>query len=297
MELRQLEYFAAVVRHGHFGRAAEDVYITQSALSQQIGRLEQELGVTLLLRTSKGVELTPAGLDFLDHAQDILRGVADARATIDDHLGAVRGIARVAATACDSGALPAALISFHRAHPRVQLSLRNGSAVQVVELVSTGVVDAGIVGVHDDEPKLPAGVNARVISQESLGVVCATDDPIAGQATATIDALRGVPVILPERGTALRDLIAAACAAAGFSPLPLFETSDPRTIAHLAAAGLGISAVPVSWLRGDRPPIGIATFAAPAPRYEVALLSATEGHLPVRQLLVDHLTRHFATVA
>ncbi len=210
MELRQLEYFAAVVRHGHFGRAADDVYITQSALSQQIGRLEQELGLTLLLRTSKGIELTPAGLDFLDHAQAILQRVAGARAAIDDHLGAVRGMARVAATAYDSGAVPAALISFHRAYPRIQLSLRNASAPGVVELVGTGAVDVGIVGVHGDEPRLPAGVEARVVSEEPLGLVCAPDNPLVHRGHATIDALRGVPVILPERGTALRELIAAS---------------------------------------------------------------------------------------
>jgi DNA-binding transcriptional LysR family regulator len=73
MELRQLEYFAAVVRHGHFGRAAQDVYVTQSALSQQISRLEDELGLTLLMRSPKGVELTPAGLEFIDHARGIHR--------------------------------------------------------------------------------------------------------------------------------------------------------------------------------------------------------------------------------
>ena len=140
-------------------------------------------------------------------------------------------------------------------------------------------------------------MEARVVSEEPLGLVCAPDNPLVHRGHATIDALRGVPVILPERGTALRELIAATCAAAGFSPLPLFETSDPRTIRHLAAAGLGISAIPTSWLRGDGPPIGLAELVAPPPGYQVALLSATAGRLPVRQLLVDHLTRCFGAPA
>lgn len=85
MELRQLEYFAAVARHRHFGRAATEVYVTQSALSQQIARLEAELGVKLLARTAKGVEMTPAGEELNDHAATILHQVASARAAIDGH--------------------------------------------------------------------------------------------------------------------------------------------------------------------------------------------------------------------
>ena len=65
MEIRQLEYFAAVARHRHFTRAADELYVTQSALSQQVRRLEDELGIALLLRTSRGVELTPTGADLL----------------------------------------------------------------------------------------------------------------------------------------------------------------------------------------------------------------------------------------
>ena len=70
MELRQLEYFAAVARHRHFTRAADELYVTQSALSQQVRRLEEELGIALLLRTSRGVEVTPAGADLLASVRD-----------------------------------------------------------------------------------------------------------------------------------------------------------------------------------------------------------------------------------
>jgi DNA-binding transcriptional LysR family regulator len=293
MELRQLEYFAAVVRHGHFGRAAQDVYVTQSALSQQISRLEDELGLTLLMRSPKGVELTPAGLEFIDHARGILGRVAEARAAIDDHLGAVRGVARVAATTYDSRGLAEALVSFHRGFPRVQLALQHGSAGQVIDLLSSGAVDVAMLAITDARPKLPAAISTRIISEEPLRLVCAPRSPLAGRADATIDELRGMPVIMPERGTALRELISASCAGAGFSPLPFFETSDPRTIRRLAGSGLGVSVVPESWLLDDGPLVGTAELAPPMPVYRVALLANGEGRLPVRELLVDHLTRSF----
>jgi DNA-binding transcriptional LysR family regulator len=297
MELRQLEYFTAVVRHGHFGRAAQDVYVTQSALSQQIARLEDELGLTLLVRSTKGVELTPAGAEFLAHARAILDQVAEARAAIDDHLGAVRGVARVAATPYDAPALPAALVAFHRVWPGLQLALRHGSAAQVLELLNGGAVDVAVLAVHDGEPAVPAGIASRVIASEPLALVCAPRSPLAGRSDVSFEALRGVPVIMPERGTALRAAISAGCAAAGFSPLPFFETSDPGTVRELSAAGLGVGVVPRSWSAdADGPAIGSAAFAGPAPIYRVALLAGTAGRLPVRDLLVEHLTGYFSSL-
>jgi DNA-binding transcriptional LysR family regulator len=135
MDLRQLEYFAAVARHRHFTRAAEELYVTQPALSQQIRRLEQELGLALLLRTSSGVELTEAGADLLARAEDILADVERARAAMDEHAGVLRGVVRVAAAAGEPLRLPAELAAFHRGHPGVRITLRQGSAREVVELL------------------------------------------------------------------------------------------------------------------------------------------------------------------
>ena len=124
MELRRLEYFVAVARHGNFTRAADALWITQSALSQQVRRLEAELGVALLRRTSRGAELTAAGEELLPRAEAILAEVAQARADLDRHAGATRGRVRVAATTMDSLRLPSALAAFHRVHPGLQIALR-----------------------------------------------------------------------------------------------------------------------------------------------------------------------------
>ncbi|MCZ4493032.1 MAG: LysR family transcriptional regulator, partial [Conexibacter sp.] len=94
MDLRQLEYFAAVARHRHFRRAAEDLYVTQSAVSQQVRRLEAELGVALLRRNPGShppVDVTPAGEELLARAEAILADVAGARAAMDQHAGTLRG--------------------------------------------------------------------------------------------------------------------------------------------------------------------------------------------------------------
>src|ERR1700712_1580244 len=111
MDLRQLEYFAAVARHRHFRRAAESLYVTQSAVSQAVRRLEAELGLELR-RTSRGVEVTAAGAELLGRAEAILADVADARAAMDEHAGTLRGGVRVAATSGDALTLAPALARF-----------------------------------------------------------------------------------------------------------------------------------------------------------------------------------------
>ncbi len=301
MELRQLEYLDAVVRHGGFVRAAQEVYVTQSALSQQITRLEAELGLALLRRGPKGVEPTPAGDEFLVHARAILGEVAEARASITEHLDGARGVVRVAATVYDSPGLPEALVAFHRHHPQVQLALHHGAAPQVIDQLAAGTADIAVLAVAGNGPKVPAHVTQRTLAAQRLWLVGAADDPLmlSGRARAEaalgteggleLDVLRGRPVIMPERGTALRELLGRAFTEAGFSPLPLFETSDPETIRQLVAAGLGLSVVPAGWLLKDGPPV--ATLPVALPAYRIAMLAGTEPRVPARDLLAEHLAR------
>ena len=285
MELRQLEYLAAVVSHGSFGRAAQAIYVTQSALSQQIARLEDELGLTLLYRGPKGVEPTPAGLEFLDHARAILGRVSEARAMVDDHLGAIRGVARVAATSYDARELPEALASFHRAHPQVQLAFQHASAAQIVEQLATGAADVAVLAVDGAGRKLPDHLSSQILVEEPLCLLTARGD----QLSPTIDDLRGRSVIMPGRGTALRSLLDDAFAHVGFSPLPRFETNDPQMIQQLVAAGLGVSIVPRSWLHGDDPATAAVELAEPLPAYRIALLATSQPRIPARDRLVEHL--------
>lgn len=294
MELRQLEYLAAVVSHGSFGRAAQEIYVTQSALSQQIARLEEELGLTLLYRGPKGVEPTPAGLEFLDHARAILGRVSEARAVVDDHLGAIRGVARVTATAYDSGALPVALAAFHRAHPQVQLSFQHSAAVQVVEQLATGLADVALLAPDAAYARLPDHIAQQTIAEEPLRLITARGDQLSGGADSpeggvTIDDLRGRSVIMPGRGTALRSLLDDAFGQVGFSPLPRFETNDPGTIRELVGTGLGVSIVPRSWLADHGPAVTSVELAQPLPSYRIALLSTTRPRIPARDRLVEHL--------
>jgi DNA-binding transcriptional LysR family regulator len=283
VELRRLEYFAAVARHGSFTRAAEELWITQSALSQQVRRLEAELGVALLRRTPRGTELTPAGEELLPRAEAILAEVARARASLDRHAGVTRGRVRVAATTMDTPRLPAALAAFHRAHPGLQIALRHAPAAEIAALVASGAADVGVASPHGDPPP---GVEAIALAEQPLRVILPPGDPLADG--ITLDDLRGRPFILAEPGTALRETVLAATQAAGFSPLPLFEVGDPLTVRYLVRAGLGISVVPASWLERPGPVVGAADLRDP-PRHRLQLLTPAAGGSPAGRLLHERL--------
>jgi DNA-binding transcriptional LysR family regulator len=280
MDLRQLECFAAVARHRHFTRAAEDLYLTQSAVSQQVRRLEAQLGLDLLRRTSHGVELTAAGEELLGRAEAILADVARARAAMHELAsGTVRGAVRVAATTGDAPGLPHALASFHRSHPGVRVALRHGTADEVVDLVRRGTADLAVAALRDGAAT--AGVEAAPLRPEPLVVLLPDGDELAGTDGVGLWALRERPFILGEPGTALRETVAAACEAAGFGPVPLFEVGDPATVRVLVAAGLGVAVVPSSWADGTPS----AALAAPAPVHEPRLLARPDGLTPAAALL------------
>ena len=263
MELRQLADPVAVARHGQFTRAADALWVTQSAISQQIRRLEAELGVTLLQRTPRGAELTAAGEDLCARAEVVLAEVARAREELSRHAGVTRGRVRIAATTTDAARLPRALAAFHREHPGLQLALRHASSAEVIGLVQTGAVDVGIAG-HPG--KAPAGLAAEPLADEPLRAMLPAGDPLAGRDLLpgelpaardliALGELRGRPFILAESGSLLRATVMAACQAAGFSPVPRSRspTGPPSAISSKPASGsassppLGSTQGPPTW--------------------------------------------------
>ncbi|MCW3004448.1 MAG: LysR family transcriptional regulator [Conexibacter sp.] len=293
MDLRQLEYFAAVARHRHFRRAAEDLYVTQSAVSQQVRRLEAELGVALLRRRAGAhppVEVTPAGEELLARAEAILADVAQARAAMDQHAGTLRGGVRTAATTGDALHLARGLARFGAEHPGVRVALRQGAPGEVLELVVKGSVDVAVAALPAAEAAtLGDELDAVGLGEEPLVLLVPPDDPLAGTTGVKLWDVRDRSFVLTEPGTALRESVLAACAEQGFGPVPLFEVGEPTAVRFLVGSGLGVSLVPASWLSMPGPDVGVATPAASAGRHALWLLSRRGGLTPVARLLHAHL--------
>jgi LysR family transcriptional activator of glutamate synthase operon len=257
MELRQLRAFVQVTRAGTFTRAAEELHLAQSAVSQSVGRLEAELGFELLRRTRDGVELTEAGSAVFERASEVVAG-ADA---IRSDLAALRGLLEgtvALGTMLPPGPidLPGLLASFHTAHPGIGVRVREGSAPEIMALLRREELDVAITGVDAD--RLDEGLAGEQMLTEELLLITPP-----GRPPLSLADLSGVPFIGYRRGSALRDTIDAALRDAGAAPQVVFENDELSSVREMVARSLGVSIVPRSTVDGEGPevaaiPIGLA---------------------------------------
>jgi DNA-binding transcriptional LysR family regulator len=246
VELRHLRYFVAVAEERHFGRAAERLHIAQPPLSQQIRRLEAELGVTLLHRTTRSVELAPAGEVLLARARDILAAVDGAT---EDTRRAARGeFGRLAVGFTGSATyelLPKLAAALRDALPGVVLDLRGEllTPAQVTRLLD-GTLDLGLLR----PPVRERALAVEVVRREPLVVVLPQAHPLAAEDAVPLEELAGEPfVVYPSHfRSVVHDAVEETCEAHGFLPRVALEVSETSTLVSFVAAGLGVSLVPES---------------------------------------------------
>jgi DNA-binding transcriptional LysR family regulator len=246
MDLRELEYFVAVAEERHFGRAAERLHVSQPPVSQSIRRLEAELGVTLLHRTTRSVELAPAGAVLLTRAREILASVDRAA---DDARRAARGeVGRLAVGFTGSATyalLPRLAAALGRELPGVALALRGEllTPAQVTELVN-GTLDLGVLR----PPVRERDLIVEVVRREQLIAVLPDSHPLAGAETIPLEQLANDPfVAYPSHfRSVLHDAVEQTCESHGFLPRVALEVSETATLVSFVAAGIGVSLVPES---------------------------------------------------
>jgi LysR family transcriptional activator of glutamate synthase operon len=247
MELRQLRAFVQVVNSGTFTRAADELHLAQSAVSQSVGRLEAELGFALLRRTSRGVELTEAGAAVYDRAREVVAG-ADA---IRSELAKLRGLLEgtiVLGTMLPPGPidLPGLLASFHTLHPGIGVRVREGSAPEILAAVQRDELDVAFTGVEPEA--LDDGLAGERMLSEALLLITPP-----GHRPLSLAELSGVPFIGYRRGSALRDTVDGALRAEAAEPEIVFESDELVSVRELVARSLGVSIVPRSTVEGDGP--------------------------------------------
>jgi DNA-binding transcriptional LysR family regulator len=246
MELRHLRYFVAVAEERHFGRAAARLHIAQPPLSQQIRRFEAELGEPLLYRTTRSVELSPAGVVLLERGREILAAVD---AAIEDARRAARGeYGRLAVGFTGSSTyelLPALAAALRRELPGVVLDLRGEllTPAQVARLLD-GTLDLGLLR----PPVRERALSLEVLRSEPLIAVLPRSHPLADTETVALERLKDEPfVTYPSHfRSVLHDAVEDACAAHGFTPVAAHEVAETATLVSFVAAGLGVSLVPAS---------------------------------------------------
>jgi DNA-binding transcriptional LysR family regulator len=249
MELRHLRAFVAVAEERHFGRAADRLHMAQPPLSQQIRRLESELGVELLHRTTRRVEVLPAGQLLLERARGIL---ADVEAAVDDARRAAAGeIGRLAIGFTGSATyalLPSLAGALRDELPGVELELRGEllTPAQVAGL-QDGTLDIALLR----PPVRERALALEVVRREPLVAVLPADHPLAELDEVPVQRLAGEPfVTYPSHfRSVLHDAVEDTCAAHGFTPTVALEVSETATLVSFVAAGIGVSLVPASVTR------------------------------------------------
>jgi LysR family transcriptional regulator, transcription activator of glutamate synthase operon len=289
MEIRQLRYFEAVVRHRHFTRAADELHIAQSALSHQVRRLEQELGVELLSRTTRSVQPTEAGELVAGRARTVLAETEALRGDVDELRGLVRGHVTVGAMLFGGELdIPAILASFADTFPDVEIGLREGTAQRMVEMLTDGSLDVAFA--LEVEP--PDGLERIELSGEELAVAMSPDHELAGDGPLSIDALANNRLIAFQRGSSTRARVDAALDSAQVEPRIALEANDFALVRSLVARGIGLAILPRSFLERPGAPITFRTLSPPL-TMRVALWWREGRRLsPAARAFVDFAAAH-----
>ncbi|KWN79941.1 LysR family transcriptional regulator [Burkholderia ubonensis] len=253
MELKQLRYFVAVAEELHFGRAAKRLFISQPALSFDIRKFEDALGVQLFARTSKSVALTNAGEVLLGEARRLLLQAAEAERLTVRSASGYAGRLRVGFVhSMLYRGLPDAVRRFEADHPGVEIVLSEMNTQAQVQAIQRGQIDLG----YAHWGHFPPEVDSTPIYSEPFVCCLPAGHPLARRRQVALAALADEPFILFPRDAAphYHDLIIAQCVNAGFSPLIRHEARLWQTILSMIEFGMGVALVPrvLQQVKSDR---------------------------------------------
>ncbi len=271
MDLRQLEYFVAVARLGHFTQSAEALHVGQPALSQAIRRLEKELGVELLDRGTHPIALTSAGRALLPHAEKVADAVAAARAEFGLIGGKPGGRVTLGVMAM-LGPAEQIVAEFHKAHPTVTLVLKEGLTRPLVDQLLSGQIDAMLATKMDPLPRQVEYFTAFVEPLVAMTPVGWTD-----KEKLPLSDLAGETVLLPPEGSGVRAIVEAALRREAKSWHTGPETNDLLRQRYLTAQGVGVTIVPEAAKSSDGAPVEFVPLATELNR-EVALMWRVDRH-------------------
>lgn len=239
--LRQLQCFRLVADLGSFTRAAQRLKLAQPALSSAIRELESELNLRLFNRTTRKVELTSAGAEFLQSVDRLMAELERAIEIAQDWSEQKRGRFVVAAPPfLASMILPAAISDYKLAYSAIEVRLIDTQTDVIVESVRSGAADFGVGTFADDEE----GIREEILFEDTLMVFARADQPIVRATKVSWRELRGAPLIALTRESGIRSLMDEAFDRIGQPVRPTYEVSHITTAIMLANVGLGLAILP-----------------------------------------------------
>lgn len=287
--LNQLEAFVAIARTGSFSAAARIVHVSQPALTTAIKNLEQQLGVALFERTSRGVTLTTAGRELLPTVDRLLTELNETLANVLSGTAPRGGTVTLACVpSAGSLFLPPLIASFNRLHPTVRIDVRDAMTEnrEIVRMVRSGDIDCGVASPMPDAAEL----QFRHLYDDELVAVLPPAQVSSGQENITWNELGALPLVGMASHSYLRMLIDQTFAAIGISKRPVTEVSLITTAVGMARAGLGAAVLPLRAARAcDLTGVSILGLVEPTVRRPIGFLYRSMAELsPAAKAFMKH---------
>ena len=271
MEVHQLRYFVAVADEGSFSRAAAKVRVSQPSLSQQIRKLEAEMGQPLFDRLPRSVVLTEAGRCLIDYARQILGSIGDARRCVDELKGEVAG--KVAVGAIPTIApyvLPGLVVTFQKHYPDVILEIVEDVTDSITRRIEVGELDVALASSCRPSPTL----RRESVGAEPLLALVPEKHPLAKKDVVELDDLKSQRFLLLHEMHCLSQQVNHLLESRRLRPEIALAGSQLSTIANMVAASIGVSIVPQMMVKHYATPGCVSLpFAPPVPERELNFLS------------------------
>jgi DNA-binding transcriptional LysR family regulator len=278
-----LRSFVVLAEERHFGQAALRLHVSQPALSKRLRRLEEMVGGALLVRGYRDVRLTEPGRVLLERARAVLREAGQAIEVSREAVRGEAGLLRIGfGVASIAELLPEVLLRFRRAHPRVQIEMRDMSSPAQVEALRRGEIDLGFVR----QPASEAGIEWVPILRERL--VAAVQPRSPWRDREGLRSLAPAPFVVCSRAVSASyyDHVVALCRAAGFAPRIVTETNDLFSLLQLVRAGVGVALVPSAAAAMRVPGVRLKKIAVAAAAWDIALARRKQDAGPLADAFV-----------
>lgn len=289
LDLKRLRVLRAVAEHGSFSAAADELYVSQSAVSQQIANLEAEVGEPLVLRLRSGPVLTDAGRVLVGHAESAMARLEQAERDLASLSGLEAGELRMVSFASASATVvTGAIARFRAAHPGIRLSLTEAEPEEALPALRRGRFDVGVVYDFEVHPFAPDPDLAMTpVIDERMHLALPPDHRLAGCEAVELGELAGESWLCGSSETSCRQLTLRSCERAGFVPDVAYESNDYTVMQALVAAGMGVTLIPDLALLLPSPEIALVEVVPDPPvrRVWAATLDAGSRSVAARAMV------------
>jgi DNA-binding transcriptional LysR family regulator len=272
VDIGRLRVLAAVARHGSMTAAAEQLAYTPSAVSQQIRKLESELGMDVLARHAKGVDLTDAGRSVVEHVVTIERELAALRDDLENIAGARSGTLRLGTfPTFGASLLPFAVTAFTQRHPGVALTVRSARLRGLLDLLGDRDIGMAVLWDYEWSRLDETGLVVKPLLVDPTLLVVSASHRLAGRTTVSVAELADEPWITRADAHPVVEVLHRTSQIAGFEPSISFEAHDYQEAQGMVAAGLGVALAPRLALRGMREDVRVLRFSDRVPARRIML--------------------------